>query len=301
MKRYLHAAARQFLSRATPPLLRRQLGPAALRAGLWRRFLLRLWFDDIDGWAKTVWGDELYCNARDFVQRHIFYFGLWEPHLTRHIRAIPPSERVFLDIGANIGYFSLLASKNFRQVVAFEASPEIHAKLVSNIQRNDRLNINAVNVAVGDEHGEVVVVRGPSENLGRTSVRAAAGDSEGDELRTRLAPLDTLLDDALIENVRFIKIDVEGAEPPIVASLLTIVDRMRPDLEIVVEVTPVDESGTNAAVVDMVSALRSAGFKARRLAGAYDLQSYLEDDYDAALPALEQMPDAQADVIFSRA
>lgn len=65
---------------------------------------------------------------------------------------------VFVDVGANIGYFSLLASKLVGpggRVVAIEASPEVFDLLRRNLELNKAHNVRAVNVAISDREGSL--------------------------------------------------------------------------------------------------------------------------------------------------
>src|SRR2546426_1213516 len=89
--------------------------------------------------ARTVFDRKIAGNTREMLQQFIYYFGVWEPHLTRWIaQRLAPGD-TFVDVGANIGYFSLLASKVVRDsgtVVAIEPSPSIFSRMQSNLARN---------------------------------------------------------------------------------------------------------------------------------------------------------------------
>jgi hypothetical protein len=57
--------------------------------------------------VSTAFGRQIAGDTRDIVQQHIYYFGVWEPNLTRWIvRRLAPGD-VFIDVGANVGYYSL--------------------------------------------------------------------------------------------------------------------------------------------------------------------------------------------------
>ena len=76
--------------------------------------------------ATTYFGARIYCDPRDLIQRMILHFGVWEPDVSRVIeQSLAPGD-VFVDIGANIGYDTLLASSCVGptgRVVSIEASP----------------------------------------------------------------------------------------------------------------------------------------------------------------------------------
>lgn len=78
--------------------------------------------------ARTVFRSRIAGDTRDILHQYIYYFGVWEPHLTNWIgQQLAPGD-TFIDVGANVGYFSLLASRLVGKsgvVVAIEPSPTI--------------------------------------------------------------------------------------------------------------------------------------------------------------------------------
>ncbi len=94
---------------------------------------------------------------------------------------------------------------------------------------------------------------------------------------------------------RVVKIDVEGAEPAVLAGLLPVLDDMPADVELVVEVTP--DAGDCAD--DPVRLLRQRGFHTYRLDNDYRLVSYLRTGQ--APPRRFRGPVTErTDVVFSR-
>ena len=59
--------------------------------------------------GETFFGAKIQCDIRDFIQRRIYFFRIYEPNLTHYITANVQPGELFVDLGANIGYFSLLA------------------------------------------------------------------------------------------------------------------------------------------------------------------------------------------------
>src|SRR5262249_40868032 len=81
----------------------------------WRLFSLRAYDKMLrmlrsEYLATTYFGARIYCNLKDFMQFYIFHFGVWEPDISSLLeRNLSPGD-VFVDIGANIGYDTLLGS-----------------------------------------------------------------------------------------------------------------------------------------------------------------------------------------------
>ena len=79
------------------------------------------------------------AHHSDVLSEWIFYTGAWQPALTAWLRrALAPGD-VFVDVGANTGYFALLAAalvQDGGSVVAIEASPATHERLRTNLAPN---------------------------------------------------------------------------------------------------------------------------------------------------------------------
>ena len=251
--------------------------------------------------ARTVFGSRIAGDTRDILQQYIYYFGVWEPHLTDWIgRRLAPGD-AFVDVGANIGYFSLLASKlvgESGRVVAIEPSPAIFGVLQSNLARNRAHNVRAVRVAASDSTGMLRLFQGPDSNLGRTTVLA----DEGFEFAcmVKAAPLGAILRAEEIRAARVIKIDVEGAEWSVVAGMAPLLNAFRSDLEIVVEVNAERLARQGKRPEDLLAIFRDSGFHAYTLENDYSPLSYLAP-YTRKRPERLRVPiERQADLVFSR-
>ena len=171
------------------------------------------------------------------VQRRLFHFGIFEPSLTNWIwKTLQPGD-TFVDVGANVGYFTLLASRAVGPsgvVVAIEAAPSTFSTLRANLERNGVTNVRALNVAAYDREA-VLPIRTVSneENAGGASIARPVGPIEAEVVAR---PLAQMLTDEDLRRARIVKIDVEGAEVEAVTGLLPVVERMRSDVSIVVEV-----------------------------------------------------------------
>jgi FkbM family methyltransferase len=251
--------------------------------------------------GHTYFGAELECSVQDLIQRMIFYFGVWEPTLSRVIEARLSKGHLFVDIGANIGYYSLLGAKcvgSEGQVIAIEASRDIFCSLERNLARNKAANVRALNIAAADREGTLLLYPGPAWNMGRTTTLQHRSDtSTGTQVRA--APLETILSTDEISRVSFIKIDVEGAEGPILAHFLETLNLYPADVQILVEMAepiPEDEAKLQA----MFQNFLSAGFRAYGFDNRYDINWYLNWRFPAPPHQLETYPAEQCDVLLTR-
>jgi FkbM family methyltransferase len=120
---------------------------------------------------------------------------------------------VFLDIGANIGGYSLaLAAKAGpgARIVAFEPQPEIFERLIHNIRLNPFGNVKAHAVAIADRDGEVTLFLDP-RNKGEASVKIVSADYAR-QVKVPARRLLSVVEDEGFGHIDAIKLDVEGAE-----------------------------------------------------------------------------------------
>ncbi|MFZ4083413.1 MAG: FkbM family methyltransferase [Pirellula sp.] len=178
--------------------------------------------------VKMKDGFAMHLDLRDWVDSHLFAKGEHEPDVGTIIKKVLRPGDHFLDVGANIGYFTILASRivgvNGR-VTSFEPSKSIFARLSRNVALNKLENVDLHNSAVSDAAGNVLLHLGPTSQSGITSLRPLE-ESSGSTARTQMIEAITL--DSLFTNStkrpRLLKIDVEGAELRVLKGMKNILD-----------------------------------------------------------------------------
>ncbi len=156
---------------------------------------------------------DLNINLEDYLQRWIFCHRLEdEPDYFYIGKVLKPGEH-FLDIGANIGIVSLIASRsvgNTGKVYSVEALPATRKLLEENIALNEAQNIKVVPFALLDKTGEVQFFGSIDGNIGGSSLSAQG--QKGAPVIVEGRTLDSLLADGTIERCDVMKMDIEGAE-----------------------------------------------------------------------------------------
>jgi len=175
---------------------------------------------EIDGVGIYPWrgdqliGDSLLADGGDY-----------EPNvLPVFLEALRPGDHV-LDVGANIGIFTLLAARKVRggRIYAIEPLARNIQSLCAGILANGFDNIFLLPVAASDHAGAVSMHRAVNSSNGIVDVRASIL-SGADLVPTQR--VDSLL--AGIERLDVIKIDIEGYEPLAWKGIRSLVDRFRP-------------------------------------------------------------------------
>lgn len=167
----------------------------------------------------------------DYIDKWLYTGGDFEPHIKRIIVAHLKSGDNFLDIGANIGYFSLIAAKKVSQngkVFSFEPNPIIHQRLLRNINLNHCQNITVYKKALSNTNGfiEFKTPTNELQNSGRSSFRNIEENFKVLEVET--IQLDTILDE--LPSIGLVKIDIEGAEYLALEGMRKFLNRDRPKI-----------------------------------------------------------------------
>jgi FkbM family methyltransferase len=146
----------------------------------------------------------------DLISDAIAFTGMWELSLTRRIAGLARRGGTFVDVGANLGYYSLLwaAMNRENKVIAFEASPRNIDILRRNISRNGfESQIEVVPFAAGKVAGILPFMLGPSEQTGWGGF--AAADAVG-VVEVRVVRVDEIV--SADDPIAVLKVDIEGAD-----------------------------------------------------------------------------------------
>lgn len=248
--------------------------------------------------TETYFEAKMHCTFRDYLQARILHFGFWEPNISSLIESILTRGDVFIDIGANIGYHSLLASKLVGAegaVIAIEASPSTFEILLLHIRENNATNVRAVNKAASDVPGSLVLYRACPGNTGTaTTIKSRGHDEEG---IVESIPIDHILTCKERSRLRLIKMDIEGGEVPVLRRFLQTIGLYPAEIDLIVEVsTWEDPDGWS----DIFARLRDAGFRAYLIENLYGYDAYSSWVRPAPLQLLEHVPSGKNDVLFRR-
>ena len=138
------------------------------------------------------------------------------------------SEGTFIDVGANIGKFSIIMGDKLKKtgkVISFEPHPENYNILKKNILLNKLKNVEAVNAACSNKKGFISLYLDKEGTGGHSTIEGVekVGREKIDVKTIRLDSID-------IKNVRLIKVDVEGAEDIVLRGAEKILKRDHPKI-----------------------------------------------------------------------
>lgn len=142
----------------------------------------------------------------------LFYPQLYDRAEIAFLGTVLKPGDVFLDIGANVGFYSLVAGRfvgRAGRVLSIEADPYTYAKLRCNLELNDLTNVEALNVGVADARQTLRLGINSSGNRGGNSFLV---EDRLVGVEVECVPLTDILRDHDVTTVRGAKLDIEGFE-----------------------------------------------------------------------------------------
>jgi FkbM family methyltransferase len=260
-------------------MIRWYLNKSPVRAG--KSHLFSLFEERItrDGPVVCSYDGDIRIRAdlNDWIQRQIFMYGTYrveEKHRHFMMSRVRPGSTV-LDVGAHIGYYTLLFAKRVGargRVMAFEPSTRTFRRLQENIELNGFDNVSAVNAAASSQAGVATINLASGENTGSTSLHAGAGNWQSEETRT--VGLDDFLAGQAIGNVDLIKIDVEGHELSVLRGLHDTLRKPAEEApEIFIEVNEATLQSSGTSVQAIFDELNDAGYGAYKITRKHGIET----------------------------
>ena len=163
----------------------------------------------------------MWVDTRDrVIATHLLGDEVWEPSETAAFLAHLREGMCVFDVGANIGYYTLLAAREVGpsgRVYAFEPEPHNFELLTRNVSENRFMNVRLVNAGVSNRAG-AVRLHLDDANFGAHSFDAGSvRTSSGRSVEVQTVRLDDFADEArAFEAGVLVKVDVQGAEALVV-------------------------------------------------------------------------------------
>lgn len=168
------------------------------------------------------------ARLRLHARRHAFYWrhrlSGYEPHVARALIGQLQPDWFVVEVGAHIGFFTLLLASRARRVLAFEPDARNRADLEANLSRNSIENVEVVPAACSSSSGEAEFVTDPRTGSAGGLARSHHGEHAGPMVRVPLVRLDAFLATAVAPVPDLVKIDAEGAEDDVLEGMGLLLD-----------------------------------------------------------------------------
>ena len=206
----------------------------------------------------------LFSKGDDWVTNQVFWKGwkAYEPGTIDLFYRLASRANVVMDIGAYVGFFTLIAGLANRNasVYAFEPMAAIHRRLVENVERNGLKNVECVNAAVSDSNGQArfffsqAALREGFPTSSSLSESFMQGAPELTGVDVPLTTADTFCETRSISRVDLVKIDTETTEPSVLRGMRRVLSADRPTI-----ICEILQGRVNVTAID--AELRPLGYK----------------------------------------
>jgi FkbM family methyltransferase len=207
-----------------------------------------------------IQGSKMYVDTRDTgVAPYLLEWGYYEKSETELVRSIVKEGMIVVDVGANIGYYTLLAAQlvgKTGKVFAFEPDPYNHSLLSKNTKINGYSNVVTVQKAVYS-NSKNVELHLDKRNLGGHSL-STANVHEDKSVTVPATSLDDFFEKAHLK-ISLVKIDVQGLETTVIEGMDRIVRENR-DLQIILEFWPWGLQNAGSSALTLLNKLGEYGF-----------------------------------------
>lgn len=208
--------------------------------------------------VRTRYGFYYKADLGDWLGQYVYLTGAYEPPTARVIAELLQTGDNFIDVGANSGFFTLLACHRVGptgRVNSFEPVPSMRGRLQDNIALNSFRNVIVHDVAASNSENVLPLFEGPEGHKGISSLRHI--DDSAATIQVRTIPLDALRN--TLSDIKLVKIDVEGAEQLVLEGMSRILEEDHP--YIVIEITDEYLRAFGHNAVQMSHHLVSLGYR----------------------------------------
>ena len=188
----------------------------------------------------------------------LFVHGIWEAHLVRLLPYLHLDGKVAIDVGANVGAYTLRLSDAVGasgSVIAMEPDPQTNAWLRRNVDQNGCINVSVVQAAAGS----APAVAAFANDLVNRGNHRIVGEHDPHDRTVEVVTVDSLTEGLPADSVGFIKIDVQGFELEVVKGMLDTL-RQNPGCIVQLELNAHDD-GRTSELVALLQAIGWGGFE----------------------------------------
>ncbi len=177
-----------------------------------------------------------------------FILGYHEPVIQKLLADFLKPGKVYYDVGANVGFFSMIAARivgDSGKVICFEPMPDNADRIDHNAKLNGFSNVLVRRECAGDENTTATFLTSHEPTWGRLSSVGKAPDKPSGETTVRVQRMDDARSADSLPPPDLMKIDVEGAEVAVLEGAIETLKKHRP-------LIAMELHGTNNAVLDVL-------------------------------------------------
>lgn len=164
-------------------------------------------------YKKGTW---IEINTSELIGWNIFWMGGYEDEVMWVLDHLLKDKGIAIDIGANIGVWSVVMASKYSKVFCVEPHPEFRSKLTQNIQINQLKNVEIIPYAISQSEGEGILFSPPKSMKNKSASILNLNPELSEEIVVKIKSLDSEF--SMLQSLDFIKIDCDGSDGDIILS-----------------------------------------------------------------------------------
>ena len=235
------------------PRISHKLARVRIIKRFYRFIVITFWKKD----TIEIDGHKLFLDSEDSLRLSVY--GKFEEFETEVMKKEIKEGDIVLDIGANIGYYTLIFARlvgDKGKVFAFEPDPENFALLKKNVETNGYKNIILINKAVSDKEGEIKLYLNKYNKANHTIYQT---EENRESIPIKTISLDNFFKDYK-GKIDFIKMDIEGAEYLAIKGMINLLKKNK-NIKLITEYYPHWFKKLNVKSEEYLKLLSKCGFK----------------------------------------
>ncbi len=215
-----------------------------------------------DGVKKNiVYRDSIHLNLDlgDWIQKQLYFVGDYEKNEIDYLYSVLQDGDTFIDVGGNIGIFSLNASKivgKKGKVYAFEAFTPNYEKFSQHLSINHFSNVTLEHLAVADKNDYIEILY--NESYGNVGMASSYLGNFTAKENVKSIILDDYVKNKKITKIDLIKIDIEGGEFSALLGMQEILTHYKP--KIIIEINNIALKSSNHSEEELIGLLVNKGY-----------------------------------------
>ncbi|MBU2564047.1 FkbM family methyltransferase [Patescibacteria group bacterium] len=201
-----------------------------------------------------IQGQKMFLDSEDSLRLSLS--GVYEPFETKIIKSVIKKDNTVIDIGANIGYYTLLFAKlvgRNGKIIAFEPDPDNFFLLKKNVEINGYKNATLIQKAVSNKIGTTKLYLHKNDKK-QHSIYNSNNSRKSIEIES------TRADNYINEKVDLIKIDIEGAEGETIKGMKNLLKKNK-KIKIITEFSPCSLENSSVKSKEFLELLIGHNFK----------------------------------------
>ncbi|WP_326981343.1 FkbM family methyltransferase [Chryseobacterium sp. MYb264] len=207
---------------------------------------------------------KLHLNLEDWIQQQIYFLGDYEKNEIDYLYSHLKKGDTFIDIGGNIGLFSLNASKiigNEGNIVAFEAFTPNYHQFNHHVSINHLQNITLEHLAIADRKSFIEILYNDAYN--NVGMASSFLEEYTAKERVESISLDEYVREKQISKIDLIKIDIEGGEFAALKGMSNVLEHYQP--KIVIEINNIALKSSHHSEEELISLLTAKGYNKTKI------------------------------------